>query len=73
MSETAIRRVLPHGYDDEHSPWFVLRPLRSYYQTVNVDIPGHMNHPLPRHEIILDAALDWCERDLRKRGGHVPD
>lgn len=71
--EHARRRPLPDGYRNEYSPWYVIGPIRSYYQTVSVIVPAALDYPLPRHEIILDAALDWCESDLRKRGRHVPD
>lgn len=62
------RRSLPLGHRDESSPYFIPRPLRSYYQTVSLtpdcNAPGSV---LSKHLRVLDLACDWLERDIRYR------
>ncbi|KDE10126.1 hypothetical protein [Rhodococcus aetherivorans] len=65
---TPARRALPVGYDDETSPYFIPRPLRSYYQTVTAPAGKAADVcPLAYHLRVLDLACDWIELDQRSR------
>lgn len=61
------RRSLPKGYDDETSPFFVLKPIRDYYLCVTAQEDGLLS-PLARHNAVEVAALDWMELDMKGKG-----
>lgn len=61
------RRNLPKGYDDEQSPFFIPRPIQSFYVCVSAH-DSELKTRLAKHNAVEVAALDWMEKDLKGKG-----
>lgn len=69
MSENSEYRILPTGFDDEGSPYFILKPLRGYYQAVPHTVTDQPRSDYSKHLSALEEACDRIERALSRKSG----